>query len=59
MAEEFVLASEKYGSGSLERKYTFSTENGNIERIERKRETIPARVKQFFKVSHMNKNQIK
>ncbi|XP_074636703.1 RUS family member 1-like isoform X2 [Acropora palmata] len=49
MAEEFVLASEKYGSGSLERKYTFSTEKGNIERIGRKRETIAERVKQFFK----------
>ena len=60
MAEEFVIASEKYGSGSLERKYTFSTEKGNIERIGRKRETIIAeRVKQFFKVSHMNKNEIK
>lgn len=51
MADElFVVASEKYGSGSLERKYRFSAENGNVERIGRKRETIGAFLKKFFKV---------
>ena len=50
MADEFVVAAEKYGSGSLERKYRFSTESGDIERIGRKRETIAASLKQFFKV---------
>ena len=53
MVDEFVIASEKYGSGSLERKYRFSTENGDVERIGRKRETITARVNQFVKVSHI------
>lgn len=48
MADEFVVASEKYGSGSLERKYRFSAENGNLERIGRKRE-ISSSFKQFFK----------
>lgn len=50
MADEFVVASEKYGSGSLERKYKFSEENGNLERIGRKRE-ITSSFKQFFKVT--------
>ena len=50
MADEFVVAAEKYGSGSLERKYRFSAESGDIERIGRKRETIAASLKQFFKV---------
>ena len=50
MADEFVVAAEKYGSGSLERKYRFSTESGNIERIGKKRETFSASLKQFFKV---------
>ena len=50
MADEFVVASEKYGSGSLERKYRFSAENGNLERIGRKRE-ITSSFKQFFKVT--------
>lgn len=50
MADEFVFASEKYGSGSLERKYKFSEENGNLERIGRKRE-ITSSFKQFFKVT--------
>ena len=51
MADElFVVASEKYGSGSLERKYRFSAENGNVERIGRKRETIGTFLKKFFKV---------
>ena len=49
MADEFVVASEKYGSGSLERKYRVSAENGNLERIGRKRE-ISSSFKQFFKV---------
>jgi len=49
MVDEFVVASEKYGSGSLERKYRFSAENGNLERIGRKRETISF-FRQFFKV---------
>ena len=47
--EEFVVAGEKYGSGNLERKYRFSAENGNLERIGRKRETVATSVKQFFK----------
>ena len=50
MVDEFVVASEKYGSGSLERKYRFSEENGNLERIGRKRE-ITSSFKQFFKVT--------
>lgn len=50
MADEFVVATEKYGSGSLERKYRFSAENGNVERIGRKRETVTTNIKQFFKV---------
>ena len=49
--EEFVVAGEKYGSGNLERKYRFSAENGNLERIGRKRETVATSVKQFFKVT--------
>ncbi|KAJ7333838.1 hypothetical protein OS493_015930 [Desmophyllum pertusum] len=49
MADEFVVATEKYGSGSLERKYRFSAENGNVERIGRKRETVTTNIKQFFK----------
>ncbi|XP_068750402.1 RUS family member 1-like [Montipora capricornis] len=49
MVDEFVIASEKYGSGSLERKYRLSTESGDVERIGRKTETITARVNQFFK----------
>ena len=52
MADEFVVAAEKYGSASLERKYRFSAENGNLERIGRKRETIFPSIKQFFKVIH-------
>ena len=51
--EEFVVAGEKYGSGNLERKYRFSAENGNLERIGRKRETVATSVKQFFKVTSM------
>jgi len=50
MVDEFVVASEKYGSGSLERKYRFSAENGNLERIGRKREIISS-FRQFFKVT--------
>ncbi len=50
MADEFVVASEKYGSGSLERKYRFSAENGKVERIGRRGGTIPSSFKQFFKV---------
>ena len=50
MMDEFVVASEKYGSGSLERKYRFSAENGNLERIGRKREIISS-FRQFFKVT--------
>ena len=50
MADEFVVASEKYGAGSLERKYRFSAENGNLEKIGRKRE-ITSSFKQFFKVT--------
>lgn len=50
MADDFVVATEKYGSGSLERKYRFSAENGNVERIGRKRETVSTNIKQFFKV---------
>ena len=45
-----MVASEKYGSGSLERKYRFSAENGHLERIGRKRE-ITSFFKQFFKVT--------
>ena len=52
MADEFVFAAEKYGSASLERKYRFSAENGNVERIGGKRETIFTSIKQFFKVIH-------
>ena len=51
MADEFVVAGEKYGSGNLERKYRFSAENGSLERIGRKRETVTTSVKQFFKVT--------
>lgn len=50
MADDFVVATEKYGSGNLERKYRFSAESGNVERIGRQRETIATSVKQFFKV---------
>lgn len=49
--EEFVVAGEKYGSGNLERRYGFSAENGNLERIGRKRETVATSVKHFFKVA--------
>ena len=49
--EEFVVAGEKYGSGNLERRYRFSAENGNLERIGRKRETVATSVKHFFKVA--------
>lgn len=49
MADEFVVATEKYGSGSRERKYRFSTESGNIERIGRKRDSAATSVQQFFK----------
>lgn len=49
--EEFVVAGEKYGSGNLERRYRFSAENGNLERIGRKRETVATSVKHFFKVT--------
>lgn len=50
MADDFVVAAEKYGSGSVERKYRFSAESGNVERIGRKRDTIGTSLKQFFKV---------
>ena len=50
MADDFVVAAEKYGSGSVERKYRFSAESGNVERIGRKRETIGTSLKKFFKV---------
>ena len=50
MADDFVVASEKYGSGSLERKYRFSAENGKVERIGRRGGTITSSLKQFFKV---------
>lgn len=55
--EEFVVAGEKYGSGNLERKYRFSAENGNLERIGRKRETVATSVKQFFKVTFYGMHQ--
>ena len=55
--EEFVVAGEKYGSGNLERKYRFSAENGNLERIGRKRETVATFVKQFFKVAFYGMHQ--
>ena len=51
MADEFVLATEKYGPGNIERKYRFSASNGTIERIGRKRGTISTSLKQFFVVS--------
>ena len=50
MADEFVVASEKYGSGDLERKYRFSAENGKVERIGGRGGTIAASFKKFFKV---------
>ena len=53
MADEFVVATEKYGSGSRERKYRFSTESGNIERIGRKRDSAATSVQQFFKVCQL------
>ena len=53
MAAEFVVATEKYGSGSRERKYRFSTESGNIERIGRKRDSAATSVQQFFKVCQL------
>ena len=52
-----MVAGEKYGSGNLERKYRFSTENGNLERIGRKRETVATSVKQFFKVTFYGMHQ--
>lgn len=55
--EGFVVAGEKYGSGNLERKYRFSAENGNLERIGRKRETVATSVKQFFKVTFYGMHQ--
>ena len=50
MADEFVVAEESYGSGTLARQYKFSAENGKLQKTTGDKHASLASVKQFFKV---------
>lgn len=50
MADELVVAQEKYGSGSLERSYRFGTESGDLERIKNVKEPFGTSIVHFLKV---------
>jgi len=50
MADELVVAQERYGSGSLERSYKFATESGSLERIKNVKEPFGTSVLHFLKV---------